>query len=296
MTRRALILNNAYLRIDSYLYQSRRLAEELALLGVETDVMEGDRFPAAVDEQGRVALNLAEYDFCIDLDKDKYVPYLLEKAGLRLFNSAQAIEWCDDKMTTAIKLAGEGIPMPLTLPGPLCFDPTAAVSIAHYERVEGRLGYPFVLKTSYGSLGKGVYKIDDRASFERAMQTVRCIPHLYQQFVAASAGRDVRVIVIGGQVIAAMERVSHADFRSNIELGGSAKPYDVPPVLSTMCVKVAHILGLDYCGIDVLEDGDTYRLCEVNSNAFFGGIERTTGVNVAKAYAEYICRTIYGEQ
>ena len=227
--------------------------------------------------------------------KKKYVPYMLEKAGLRLFNSAEAIEWCDDKMTTAIRLAGEGIPMPTTLPGLLCFDSSAPIPASHYLRVEERLGYPFVLKTSYGSLGKGVYKIDDRAAFEEVLAHLKCTPHLYQRFIEASSGRDVRVIVIGGEVVAAMERVSHGDFRSNMELGGSAKPYDVPPVLASMCVKAARLLGLDYCGIDILEDGDTFRLCEVNSNAFFGGIERTTGVNVARAYAEYICREIYGK-
>jgi len=295
MTRRALILNNAYMRIDSYLYQSRRLAEELALLGVEADVVANDCFPALVEESGAIALDLPQYDFCIDLDKDKYVPYMLEKAGLRLFNSARAIEWCDDKMTTAIRLSGEGIPMPLTLPGLLCFDPSTPIPPSHYALVEGKLGYPFVLKTAFGSLGKGVWKIDDRATFERVLERVKCTPHLYQRFVAASSGRDVRVIVIGGEVVAAMERVSRGDFRSNIELGGSAKPYDVPPVLASLCVKAARILGLDYCGIDILEDGDTYRLCEVNSNAFFGGIERTTGVNVARAYAQYICREIYGK-
>ena len=295
MTRRALILNNAYMRIDSYLYQSRRLAEELALLGVEADVVTNDCFPACIEESGAISLDLPLYDFCVDLDKDKYVPYMLEKAGLRLFNSAQSIEWCDDKMTTAIRLAEAGIPVPHTLPGLLCFDPAATIPPSHYRRIEEKLGYPFVLKTSFGSLGKGVYKIDDRAAFEEAMRTLKCTPHLYQRFVAASYGRDIRVLVIGGRVVAAMERVSHGDFRSNLELGGSAKPYDVPPALATICVEAARILGLDYCGIDVLEDGETYRLCEVNSNAFFGGIERTTGVNVARAYAEYICQTIYGK-
>ena len=293
--KRALILNNAYMQLDSYLYQSRRLREELAALGVEADVRPNDFFPTTIDGDGAIHSDVAGYDFCIDLDKDKYVPYLLEKCGLRLFNSAVAIERCDDKMTTAICLAEAGIPMPQTLPGLLCFDPTAAIPSTLYDRVEQRLGYPFVLKTSYGSLGKGVFKIDTRADFERMAERLKCTPHLYQQYIAASSGRDVRVIVIGGEVVAAMERRSHGDFRSNIELGGSANPYDVPPALATMCTQIADILGLDYCGIDLLPDGDVYRLCEVNSNAFFGGMERTTGVNVAAAYAGYVYRTVYGD-
>jgi ribosomal protein S6--L-glutamate ligase/gamma-F420-2:alpha-L-glutamate ligase len=263
-------------------------------LGVQADVLANDFFPTSIGEDGEVCLDLPAYDFCIYLDKDKYVPYLLEKRGLRLFNSARAVEQCDDKMTTAICLADAGVPMPLTLPGLLCFDPDAPIADALFAKVERRLGYPFVLKTSFGSLGKGVYKITDRAAFVEAENRVKCQPHLYQRFVAASEGHDVRVIVIGGEVVAAMERRSAVDFRSNIELGGIAKPYNVPPVLATMCQKVARLLDLDYCGIDVLVDGERYLLCEVNSNAFFGGIERTTGVNVAKRYADYIYRTIYG--
>lgn len=294
--KRALILINAYMRIDSYLYQTRRLREELALLGVEADVVPNAVCSAVLSRDGAVCgASFADYDFCIYLDKDKYLSYLLEKAGLRLFNSAKAVELCDDKMTTAVALAGEGVPMPRTVAGLLCFDAAAEIPLSLYERVEQELGYPFVFKTSYGSLGKGVSLVHDREEFAALETKYKCTPHLYQEFVAASSGKDVRVLVIGGAVACAMERRSAGDFRSNLELGGTAKPYDVPPRLATLCVKIADALGLDYCGIDLLEDGEKYLLCEVNSNAFFGGMERTTGVNVARVYAEYICRTVYGD-
>lgn len=291
--KKALILNNAYLATEHYLYQSRRLREELEALGVSVDVLANDGFFAAVDEDGSVDLNLGGYDFCIYLDKDKYVPYLLERAGLRLFNSAAAVEACDDKMTTFIRLIDAGVRVPYTMPAAVCFDPAVALPDTLFEQVEHRLGYPFVLKSSFGSLGKGVYEIDDRDAFRRAEKALQCTPHLYQRFVTESYGRDVRVIVVGGKVVSAMERRSAGDFRSNIELGGSATPYEVPDELASTCAKVASTLGLDFCGIDFLFGDEGFLLCEVNSNAFFGGMERTTGVNVAKAYAQYVFDSIY---
>ena len=65
--------------------------------------------------------------------------------------------------------------------------------------------------------------------------------------------------------------------------------------MKNLCLKVAKILNLDYCGVDVLFGKDGYLICEVNSNAFFDGIEAATGINVARAYAEHICSQIYGK-
>ena len=74
--------------------------------------------------------------------------------------------------------------------------------------------------------------------------------------------------------------------------GGKGEPYNADGELTALCEKTAALLNLDYCGIDVLFGKDGYLLCEVNSNAFFGGIESATGVNVAKAYAEHILKSI----
>ena len=82
-----------------------------------------------------------------------------------------------------------------------------------------------------------------------------------------------------------MKRRNDNDFRSNIELGGVGECYTADTDLITLCEKVAAVLQLDYCGIDVLTDNDGKRyICEVNSNAFFAEAERVCGVNVAKKY------------
>ena len=111
--------------------------------------------------------------------------------------------------------------------------------------------------------------------------------------MGAKPGVDVRVIVIGGKTVAAMQRSNENDFRANVARGGSTKRIDLPESFKMVAEACAEILGLDYCGVDLLygDNGEPY-VCEVNSNAFFDGIESSTGVNVAAAYVDYVIKTI----
>lgn len=284
---KGLILKNAFFSATEYDSQTERLKEELEAMNVETDVMRNDSFPISVD--GRIRNKLSGYDFCVYLDKDKYILKALELSGLRTFNSYDAIETCDDKMTTCLALSGHGIEMPLTLPGTLCYDPCAEISEEKADIVGGALGYPLVVKTAYGSRGTGVFLVNDRRELLMKMRELKLTPHLFQKFIPESRGKDLRVIVIGGKVIGGMIRKSESDFRSNVALGGKAEACPVSEQAEQVCRKCAKILGLDYCGIDLLfGKNQTPLVCEVNSNAFFYGFERATDINVARQYAEYI--------
>ena len=271
-------------------YCTERLKEEFKKRGVETDVLRNNFFAVTVSDE--LQCKLCGYDFCVYLDKDKYVLQGIERAGIPLFNSYSAIEACDDKMTTGLLLAGHEIKMPLTLPAPLCYERDAEISEEALDQIERALGYPLVVKKSYGSLGAGVYLVRNRAELKAKSGELLCEPHLYQKFIKESCGRDVRVIVIGGKVFGAMMRTSETDFRSNVALGGHVREYELDEATKAMCERAAAVLGLDYCGIDLLFGEDGFYLCEVNSNAFFSGFERATGKNVAGAYADYILSKI----
>lgn len=291
--KRGLVLINAYTQSQTELNQPRRIAEELGKLGVETEIRRNDFFAASVGGRCEIDSRVSGYDFCVYLDKDKYMSQMLERAGLRLFNCSWAIEACDDKMQTFFALSGQNVAVPETLAGFLCYCPDQPVSAEALDKIE-RLGYPLVVKECYGSLGKGVYLAHDRRELESLAERLKCKPHLFQKFVAESAGRDLRVIVVGGSAVAAMRRVSNTDFRSNAELGGQGEPFELDGRARYLSEKVARLLRLDYCGIDLLFGKDGYLLCEVNSNAFFGKIEAVTGVNVAQSYARHIIKEIYG--
>ncbi len=289
MSKNCIIVINAYADKRGT-RQTARLAEEFARLGIRAEVRTNDRFPLSVKD-GKISKADFDCDFCVYLDKDKYIAAMLEHSGVKLFNSAAAIEVCDDKMLTHIALADKNIPMPETIPGLLCYDRGAAVPPAVLGAVEKRLGYPVIVKQSYGSIGKGVFKADNRAQLAEICERVKLEPHLFQKFVSESSGRDMRVIVIGGHAVGAIMRISDVDFRSNIGLGAHAEKATLPDDVKKIAESAARILALDYCGIDfVLKP--TPMLLEVNSNAYFDAFEATSGINVARLYAEHIAQNI----
>ncbi len=280
-----LILINAYERTAAD--RTRRFAEVFFERGVNIDVSRNDFFAARI--LGGKLAHAPAYDFCLYLDKDKYAAAAIEKAGLRLFDRARTIELCDDKMLTHIALADSGIPMPDTLPGMLCYSPDEKIQENAADAVIDALGLPVIVKLSYGSLGSGVYKADTKIDLLRLMERVKLQPHLFQRYIGTSRGKDMRVIVIGGEVVGGIIRASDTDFRSNIGLGAHAVKADVPPDIRAYAIKAADILGADYCGIDFLL-GETPMLCEVNSNAFFNAFEAATGIDVAGRYADHILK------
>lgn len=289
---KGIIIVNGYINSNSELNQALRLKEEFSLLGVSIDIKKNNDFLCYIS-QNNLHCKVNDYDFCVYLDKDKYVLNALSKIGIKIFNSPKNIQLCDDKFLTLLELANHGIDIPTTLPGVLCYYPNATVQPEILNNVEQQLNYPIVVKECYGSLGKGVYLCDNRAELEQIAEKLRLLPHIFQQFIASSRGKDVRTIVVGGKYVGCMLRENSADFRSNVEVGGVGKPYNPDEKFIKVSEKVAKILNLDYCGIDLLiGEDDTPIVCEVNSNAFFGTFEKTTKINVAQIYAKYIIENI----
>ncbi len=285
----AIIVNGFYTN-DAIEHQVQALINELKELGVRSIVVKGDSLICHIEGEGCVT-RLTDCDFAIYLDKDIHTAYMLEACGVRLFNSARAIELCDDKMRTYISLAGSGINMPYTVSSPIMYRDAPDGDLL--SRVESVIPYPIVVKEAYGSMGRGVHLAKNRGELEELRDKLKLVPHLYQRLIGMG-GEDKRVIVIGKRVVAAMRRSNKKDFRSNIEHGGAGSPTELTASEQAMAVKAAEVLGLDYCGVDILSDGEgNPYLCEVNSNAFFRGIQSVTGVNVAKIYAEYIFNKIY---
>ena len=286
--KRGIIVINAFDASPAYLYQSARLKEEFDLLGADVTIYKNDDFGLSTDENG-IRLTFKDVDFVIYLDKDKYLLEALTLSGIKVFNTREAIENCDDKVLTYLALAKANIPTPATYPAPLCYKPGSTVSKAALKRIATELSYPIIVKESFGSLGKGVYLAKDEKELETLANRLIDRPHLFQKFVSTSYGKDVRVIVIGGEVVGGMIRQSENDFRSNVAAGGRAEKYGLSDRIKEIALKAHKALGLDYSGVDILfgENGKPI-VCEVNSNAFFRSFEAVTHINVARKYAEYV--------
>jgi ribosomal protein S6--L-glutamate ligase len=112
---------------------------------------------------------------------------------------------------------------------------------------------------------------------------------LIQSFVSESKGRDIRALVVGDRVVAAMRRVATGDeFRSNVHRGGTVEAVELTPEYTRAAVRAAQIMGLRVAGVDMLEGNDGPLVMEVNSSPGLEGIERATGLDVAGAIIDYI--------
>ncbi len=282
---KGIIVINSYNKTEEYLYQPERLKSEFAALGVGTEILTSDKITAVVG--GKVSELLDGVDFCVFLDKDKYLLSAIERAGIKTFNGYYTMTVCDDKAETYFALSGAGIPVPKTVAGLLCYTDGASPSETFLDGVEKTFGYPVVVKECYGSLGKEVYLVKNREELEKTAVGLIKKPHLYQEFIAESRGRDVRVIVVGGKAIGAMKRTSKNDFRSNVAVGGKGEVFPLAEV-KDIAERAAKAVKADYCGVDLLFGKHGFTVCEVNSNAFFGGFERTTKIDVALSYAAYV--------
>lgn len=276
--------------------QAQRLKEEFEKLGVQSEILT-DAFLRVQIGNADFINGLGQSDFIIFLDKDKYLSGIIDRLNIPMFNSHSAIRVCDDKGETYIALSGKGFNLPKTQFAPVCYRQDCEIPLSHVESVEKTIGYPMIVKQSFGSCGSGIYKVNSREQLLPVMEKLKTTPYMFQEYLGKEVGKDIRVIVIGGKAVAGMIRSNKNDFRSNIALGGTGEKIDLDnpdykKVFDT-AERACMALGLDYCGVDILKgNNDEPVICEVNSNAFFEGIERATKINVAKLYAEYIIKTL----
>lgn len=228
-------------------------------------------------------------DFVIFWDKDIYLAKLLENAGVRLFNSADAIEICDNKAKTSIVLSKNNIRTPRTIVAPKTFEGVGYTNKNFVKNAIESLKLPVVIKEVYGSFGQQVYLAETTDEAFDIVGKLGCKEFLIQEFIKESKGKDIRVNVVGGKVIASMLRENKEDFRSNITNGGTAFSYTPTQKECEIAISACRAVGLDFAGVDVLfgENGVPY-ICEINSNPHFKSTFGATGINLADYIMEYI--------
>ena len=288
---------------------------KLWMLGnrLTTEMYERERFIDEADKYG-IDFNLVfadEIDLIVSRDDRKSIRYrndivslpdsLLARTGsgtgyfnlsvLRQFErlnvltlpNSQAIEASKDKMYANQIMAQAGLPIPKTM---LTRFPCRA------ELVEKQVGFPCVLKVVTGSHGAGVYLCENAKQFEDLSELISSLDSktsmIIQEYISSSKGRDLRVIVIGGRVVGAMQRKStDGSFKANISRGGQGEAYDVDDELEMLSIQVAKVLDLDIAGVDLLFAGDGYRVCEANSAPGFQGFEKALGINIPQKIFDY---------
>ena len=229
-------------------------------------------------------------DFVLFWDKDILLAQYLESLGIPVFNSSKAIALCDDKRLTYLSLKNSGIPMPKTLIAPFTYDNIGYNSYDFLDKVEAELAYPMVVKEAFGSFGMQVYLVQNHEEMLAKLQEISPKPVVFQEFLSEFQGTDIRLQVVGDEVVATMLRYSvNGDFRANVTIGGKMQKYTPTKEQCDIAIQAAKELGLDFAGVDLLFGPDERPvLCEVNSNAHFKTIFDCTGINVADKIICYV--------
>ena len=198
-------------------------------------------------------------------------------------NTSWGISSSRDKLRATQILSRHQIAMPATT-----FVRDRADVIPAIERVGGA---PVVIKLLEGTQGIGVILAPDLKVAEAIIETLQSTRQnvLIQRFVKESKGRDIRALVVGDRVVAAMRRVAKGDeFRSNVHRGGSVERVALDSEFEKTAVRAAQIMGLRVAGVDMLEGNDGPLVMEVNSSPGLEGIETATGLDVAGAIIDHI--------
>lgn len=277
--RHGLLVVNAFLHSAKFDELYNILLDSATACGMELSLRTNEQLCAVVDSD---AFDAEAFDFVLFWDKDVALATQLEQRGLPVFNSADSILRCDDKALTYLTLKRVGLPMPRTLLAPKTFPAVGYPTTAFVDAAAETLGFPLVLKECFGSFGQQVYLCRDVESLRAKVLSLAGTPMLFQQLVTESWGRDVRINVVGGRVVASILRTSrNGDFRSNLTLGGTMENYTPTAAESALALDAVQALGLTFAGVDVLFGRDGPLLCEVNSNAHFKTTLACTGVNMA---------------
>ncbi|SER85892.1 RimK family alpha-L-glutamate ligase [Psychrobacillus sp. OK032] len=278
------IVYNGSLTHDKFIDQALLLQEAAEKQGIE----------ATLVKNYELLMNVQQYlptrpDFVVFLDKDILLAKYLKNQGIPVFNDPSVIEICDNKAQQYIALAQAHVPMPITIVAPKVYPDFSIMHTGYYEQVIETLKLPMIIKEAHGSFGMRVYLIETREQFYEKVEELRGIEYVFQQFIENSRGRDIRVNVVGRQVVACMHRHSETDFRANITNGGTASPIILTERQKEVAIQAADALNAEFAGVDLLFGDDEEPLvCEVNGVAHIRNIYNVTGINVGDYMISYI--------
>ncbi len=282
-------------------HEVRRFRSEAEAMGITLKVYKPEQFDLLVTIETRdsilidgnpVPLPDVVYPYFNHNDHSYFslaIARQLERMGVLIYNNAECIEMVRDKLHTHQVLAESGLPTPDTMLAKFPVD---------IDLIESTIGFPVVVKTLNGALGIGVFLIENQKAFKELMdligQTNPNLQLIFQKFVAASKGRDLRLFTVDGEVIASMERrAKEGDFKANYSSGGSVHFFEADEEAIELAKRTVAALNIQIGGIDLLFlEGGGYTICEANTFPGFKGLEKASGVNVAGKILEAMQRRL----
>ena len=198
--------------------------------------------------------------------------------------TTEALLRARDKRTAAQHLAANGLPVP---------DSVFTAMPENVELMLNLLGdqYPVVIKTLNSTQGQGVILGESFTSSRSIAEAFIRLREeiMLQRFVEEAKGKDIRVFVVGGKVIATMERsAQNGEFRSNLHRGASSNKVRISKEEETMALRAAELMGLEVAGVDILRSEKGPLILEINASPGLEGIEGTTGIDIAGQIIKFV--------
>jgi len=286
----------AILSRNKRLYSTRRLKEAGEALGHEVDVIDTLHCYMDITKSNPVVRfkgePLPHYDAVIPRIGASISFYgtavvrQFEMTGAFSVNESVAISRSRDKLRSLQLLSRKGIGLPRT-------------GFAHSpdnikDLIKNVGGAPLVIKLLEGTQGVGVVLAETSKAAESVIEAFMGINTniLVQEFIKEAGGSDIRCLVVGGKVVAAMKRQGQeGEFRSNLHRGGSAQITKISADERATAVAAAKAMGLNVCGVDLLRSNRGPVVMEVNSSPGLEGIENATGKDVASMIFQFIEKT-----
>jgi ribosomal protein S6--L-glutamate ligase len=284
----------AFLSNEARPHSRKRFEEEGSALGLRVVWLDPQHFDLLIDSNAPRAFYkarkfaspgafIARTGAETSLFARAVVQHMESTTGVVVVNSAESIMRARDKLLSHQTLAEAGVPFPRTV---LARQPS---DVSKMVKLVG--GPPVILKLLSGTHGKGVMLGRDVDEIQASLDTVWALNQtlLIQEYVRESAGTDIRVLVIGGRALGAMQRSAKlGSFRANVHQGAAVSEHPMDEELEWLALRCTEVLGLDIAGVDLVRGRDGYSVIEVNSAPGFEGFERATGHNVAGAMLRYV--------
>ncbi len=209
--------------------------------------------------------------------------------GVPVINGFRPINRAKNKLNTMQILNHHGLGIPRT------------IVVRRMKEVDWAVKYlgglPVIIKTPFGTYGSGVVISESKRSLTSSLDAIWGTQDisivLLQEFIKESKGKDIRVFVVGGRVIASMMRAAvRGEFRSNIELGGAGERVEITKEEEELALRATEALGLHMGGVDIVRSKNGPLVLEVNGNPGFKKLEEVSGVNVAKEIIEFLVKKV----
>jgi len=226
---------------------------------------------------------------CVSYFRGLHFTACLEFLDVPVINKFEVANNCGNKMITSLLLKKHNVPTPKTY-----FSFSSEAVLENLERI----GYPIVIKPIVGSWGRGVIPLKDRETADAIIEvrelSDRPLDRIYYlQEMVKRPPRDIRVIVIGDQVISAMYRTSSGSFKTNIALGAEPILCEITKELEDVCMKASKAVGGGILGVDIMEDEKRGLVVhEVNNTVEFKGLAKVSKKNIPKEMIDFAIRHV----